>query len=67
MLDIHTDLYAHFTNGEVMCFPRVHPDNRYIISEGLLTFEDEDGEQIHYIPADSLRNFYTVVCDGCAY
>jgi hypothetical protein len=67
MRDLHTDLYVQFTSGEQMLFPRVHPDNRYIISEGLLTFEDEDGEKIHYLPAINIRNFYTVVCEGCAY
>ena len=67
MLNVHTDLYVDFINGERMTFPRVHPDNRYIISEGLLTFEDEDGEKIHYLPAVNVRNFYTVACEGCAY
>ena len=67
MFNVHTDLYVDFINGERMTFPRVHPDNRYIISEGLLTFEDEDGEKIHYLPAINVRNFYTVACEGCAY
>ena len=67
MFNVHTDLYVDFINGERMTFPRVHPDNRYIISEGLLTFEDEDGEKIHYLPAVNVRNFYTVACEGCAY
>jgi hypothetical protein len=67
MRDLHTDLYVHFTNGELMCFPRVHPDNRYIVSEGLLTFEDEDGGKIHYLPVTNIRNFFTECCEGCAY
>lgn len=67
MFNVHTDLYVQFLNGETMCFPRVHPDNRYQISEGLLTFEDEDGEKIHYLPVANVRNFYTVACEGCAY
>lgn len=67
MKDFHTDLYVVFLSGEQMIFPRVHTDNRYIISEGLLTFEDEDGKQIHYVPANNVRNFYTVCCEGCAY
>lgn len=67
MLDIHTDLYVAFTNGEQMLFPRVHPDNRYQITEGLLTFEDENGDKIHYLPAINIRNFWTECCEGCAY
>jgi hypothetical protein len=67
MFNVHTDLYVDFVNGERMTFPRVHPDNRYQVSKGLLTFEDEDGEKIHYLPAINIRNFYTVACEGCSY
>lgn len=67
MKDFHTDLYVAFTNGEQMLFPRVHPDNRYQITEGLLTFEDESGDKIHYLPATNIRNFWTECCEGCAY
>ena len=66
MRNLHTDLIVEFINGESMVFPRVHPDNRYQISQGLVTFEDEDGGKIHYLPAVNVRNFFTVACEGCA-
>ena len=55
-----TDLILNYTDGTEMYFSDVHPDNTYSIEGGLLTFEDANGERIHYIPADSIKNFYTV-------
>ena len=66
-MDFHTDLYVDFLGGEQMCFPRVHPNNFYKVVDGLLTFEDENGDKIHYLPASNIRNFYTVACNGCAF
>lgn len=59
-----TDLFLNYTDGTQMFFPDVHPDNRYKVSEGFLTFENSDGEEIHYIPIQNVRNFYTV-CVRC--
>jgi hypothetical protein len=55
-----TDLIANFLDGSTMYFSDVHPDNVYKIENGLLTFEDTNGEKIHYLPVENLKNFYTI-------
>ena len=40
-------------------YPNVHPDNKYKVENGLLSFETLSGNEIVYIPADSILNFYT--------
>jgi hypothetical protein len=59
-MNFQTDLIVNFMDGSQMFFADVHPDNRYQISEGLLTFEDNSGEKIHYLPAVNVKNFFTV-------
>ena len=59
-MNYQTDLIVNFFDGSQMLFANVHPDNRYTISEGLLTFEDNDGEKIHYLPAVNVKGFFTV-------
>ena len=55
-----TDLYLNFIDNSTMKFADVHPDNEYKIVNGLLSFESADGEEIHYVPAQNVKNFYTV-------
>jgi len=43
-------------------FPDVHPDNAFRIENGLLSFETKTGDEIIYVPADSIQFFYTT-CD----
>jgi hypothetical protein len=40
-------------------FEDVHPDNKYKIENGMLSFETVDGEAIIYIPADTILFFHT--------
>jgi hypothetical protein len=40
-------------------FLNVHPDNEYRIENGMLSFETLTGDEIIYIPADSILFFYT--------
>jgi hypothetical protein len=47
-----------------MYFSNVHPDCRFAIEHGNLSFEDVGGEKIHYIPAINIRNFYTVCVEA---
>lgn len=55
-----TNLYVKYTDtDELQEFLDVHPDNRYEIEDGLLTFETTNGEQIFYVPADKIVMFYT--------
>ncbi len=54
------DLFVNFMDNSQMLFADVHPDNTYKVIEGLLTFENNDGEQIHYLPIVNVKNFYTV-------
>lgn len=59
-MEFQTDLILNYTDGSQMYFSNVHPDNRFATENGNLSFEDADGEKIHYIPAINIRNFYTV-------
>lgn len=54
------DLIVNFTDNSTMHFSDVHPDNVYKVVEGLITFEANDGEQIYYLPAQNVKNFFTV-------
>ena len=54
------DLVVNFMDNSSMHFSDVHPDNVYRIADGLLTFENNDGEQIHYLPIANVKNFYTL-------
>lgn len=55
-----TDLIAIFTDNSEMIFADVHPDNVYKVENGLLTFETTSGNEIHYLPVENLKNFYTI-------
>jgi len=45
-------------------FVNVHPDNKYKIENGFLTFETLSGDEIIYIPADKIMFFYTVCVES---
>lgn len=57
------DLIVNFTDNSTMYFNDLHPDNKYKIIDGLITFESNDGEQIHYLPAVNVKNFYTIATE----
>jgi len=40
-------------------FTNVHPDNKYKIENGMLSFETVSGNEIIYIPAENILFFYT--------
>jgi len=46
-------------------FSNVHPDNTYKIENGMLSFETLSGDEIIYIPADSILFFHTT-CERVA-
>lgn len=52
--DPHPDNYANPYE-----FSNVHPDNRFEIENGLLSFETLSGNEVIYIPADKILFFYT--------
>ena len=41
-------------------YPNVHPDNEYKIENGMLSFETLSGDEIIYIPAEKILNFFTM-------
>ena len=51
-----TVTYLDFTTQK---FLDVHPDNRYKIEKGMLTFETASGDEIIYVPADKILYFAT--------
>lgn len=55
-----TDIVIEYLNGQQLFVGNVHPDSDFTIRNGVLTFEDLDGDKIHYIPAANIRNYYTV-------
>lgn len=63
-MKFQTDLIANFADGSSMYFEDVHPDNIYRIENGFLSFEDSDGEKIHYINSEQLKSFYTVCVES---
>ena len=54
-----TNLIVNFANGESKTYRDVHPDQEFHISNETLTFETTDGDQIWYIPAASILDYYT--------
>ena len=59
-----TNLFVHYTKhpenyANPYEFTNVHPDNKYQIENGMLSFETLSGDEIIYIPADSIMFFYT--------
>lgn len=63
-MNFQTNLYVTYkANPENFanpyCYPDVHPDNVYRIENGLLSFETASGEEIVYIPAEEILNFFT--------
>lgn len=57
------DLIVNFTDNSTMYFSDLHPDNNYKVIDGLITFESNDGEEIHYLPAVNVKNFYTIAVE----
>lgn len=45
-------------------FVDVHPDNRYQIQNGMLSFETSSGDAIIYIPAESILFFHTICVEA---
>lgn len=62
-MQFQTDLILNYIDGTQQMFRDVHPDNRFLIENGTLSFEDSNGEKIHYIPESQIRNFFTI-CVG---
>ena len=54
-----TNLIVNFANGEAKTYLDVHPDQEFLISNETLTFETTSGDQIWYIPAASILDYYT--------
>jgi hypothetical protein len=63
-MEFQTNLYVqydpHPTNyANPYEFSNVHPDNKYQIENGMLSFETLNGDEIIYIPADKILFFFT--------
>lgn len=55
-----TDIVVRFMDDSTMFFADIHPDSQPKIVDGLLTFESLSGDEIHYLPAVNVKNFYSV-------
>lgn len=55
-----TDIIVKFMDDSEMFFANIHPDSQPKVVDGLLTFESLSGDEIHYLPAVNVKNFYSV-------
>ena len=55
-----TDIVVTLMDNSEMVFENIHPDSQPKVEDGLLTFESLSGDQIHYLPAVNVKNFYSI-------